>query len=351
MYGGCPPWGEFTGLPHHVRVDCTDTGDRVWVQIGRFVGTDPDDDKYYDDNDISVVPDPGAEPDAVVAGPAAALTPGSGGAVTTPRSRIQRRPAAPTTTSGRPSAIHRRRGRGSGRMSPGQLRWTAPVRSAASATAASRAALVSCSVRVRSGARKRSANASDFLPAPDLVAVVDVEQPDRLQQLARAFAQRGLDVGDRHRLVDDERDVLLGERVASRTPGRGRRRRPAAAAGRGRSRPRRCAAAAPNAWHTRGCSSPAWPSVLAADPQPRRTGRGATASGRPGGTSTSTPSSAPSRRTSADRVRPAGLATLAPPAGALALAGEHHREVQRLVGDGLEQLGRARRRVGRQSTP
>jgi uncharacterized protein (TIGR03083 family) len=73
MFGGCPPWGQFHPLPHHVRVDCTDTGDRVWVQLGRFVGTDPRDDKHYDDNDIHVVADPGTEADAVVAGPAASL--------------------------------------------------------------------------------------------------------------------------------------------------------------------------------------------------------------------------------------------------------------------------------------
>ena len=45
-------------------------------------------------------------------------------------------------------------------------RWTAPHRSAARATAASRAAPVSASVRVRSGARKRSAKASDLRPSP-----------------------------------------------------------------------------------------------------------------------------------------------------------------------------------------
>lgn len=73
MFGGCPPWGEFHPLPHYVRVDCTDTGDRVWVQIGRFVGTNPRDDQHYDDNDISVVADPGVEADAVVEGPAGAL--------------------------------------------------------------------------------------------------------------------------------------------------------------------------------------------------------------------------------------------------------------------------------------
>ena len=42
MYGGCPPWGEFSPLPHYVRLDLTDTGDQVWVQLGRFHGTDPD---------------------------------------------------------------------------------------------------------------------------------------------------------------------------------------------------------------------------------------------------------------------------------------------------------------------
>ena len=73
MYGGCPPWGTFSGLPHYVRVDCTDTGDRVWVQLGRFTGTDPDDGQTYDEDDISVVADPGTDADAVVEGPAAAL--------------------------------------------------------------------------------------------------------------------------------------------------------------------------------------------------------------------------------------------------------------------------------------
>jgi len=73
MYGGCPPWGEFHGLARYVRLDCTDTGDRVWAQIGRFVGTDPEDGTHYDDNDINVVPDPGTDPDIVLAGPAGPL--------------------------------------------------------------------------------------------------------------------------------------------------------------------------------------------------------------------------------------------------------------------------------------
>ena len=72
MYGGCPPWGEFSPLPHYIRVDLTDTGDRVWVQLGRFHGTDPDGIEH-DEDDLHVVTDPGVEPDAVISGTAEAL--------------------------------------------------------------------------------------------------------------------------------------------------------------------------------------------------------------------------------------------------------------------------------------
>ena len=74
MFGGKPPWGSFAGLPHFVRVDLTDRGESVWVQLGMFSGTDPDSDTTYtDEPDIDVVADPGTEPDAVVAGTAAGL--------------------------------------------------------------------------------------------------------------------------------------------------------------------------------------------------------------------------------------------------------------------------------------
>lgn len=73
MFGGCPPWGEFAGLPHHVRLDITDVDESVWVQIGRFRGTDPTDGVHHDLDDIHVVDDPGVEADAVVEGPAAEL--------------------------------------------------------------------------------------------------------------------------------------------------------------------------------------------------------------------------------------------------------------------------------------
>lgn len=72
MYGGCPEWGEFSPLPHYLRVDLTDTGDRIWVQLGQFHGTDPDGIDHHED-DIHVVGDPGVEPDAVVEGTAEQL--------------------------------------------------------------------------------------------------------------------------------------------------------------------------------------------------------------------------------------------------------------------------------------
>lgn len=72
MFGGKPPWGSFAGLPRYVRVDITDTVEAIWVQVGRFTGTDPDG-VEHDLDDIIVVPPPGVEADAVVSGPAAAL--------------------------------------------------------------------------------------------------------------------------------------------------------------------------------------------------------------------------------------------------------------------------------------
>ncbi len=73
MFGGCPEWGEFSPLPHYVRVELTDTGESVWVQLGRFSGTDPSDDTHYDEDDIHVVADPGVEPDAVISAPAGVI--------------------------------------------------------------------------------------------------------------------------------------------------------------------------------------------------------------------------------------------------------------------------------------
>lgn len=73
MYGRVPSWGDFSPLPHFLQVHCTDTDTSVWVQLGRFSGTDPDDEVRYDEDDISVVEDPRIDPDAVIAGTAEAL--------------------------------------------------------------------------------------------------------------------------------------------------------------------------------------------------------------------------------------------------------------------------------------
>lgn len=72
MYGGCPSWGTFSPLPHHVRVDILDTDESVWVQLGRFSGTDSEG-THHEEEDIHVVADPGVEPDAVISGTAAVL--------------------------------------------------------------------------------------------------------------------------------------------------------------------------------------------------------------------------------------------------------------------------------------
>lgn len=74
MFGGKPPWGAFTPLPQHLRVDLTDRDESVWVQIGHFTGTDPESGNHHESiEDIAVVPDPGEEPDVVVDGPAGAM--------------------------------------------------------------------------------------------------------------------------------------------------------------------------------------------------------------------------------------------------------------------------------------
>lgn len=68
MFGGLPPWGRWDPLPHYVRVDCSDTGARVWVQLGLFSGTSPEGVEHSGEDDIHVVDEPGVEPDAVVTG-------------------------------------------------------------------------------------------------------------------------------------------------------------------------------------------------------------------------------------------------------------------------------------------
>jgi uncharacterized protein (TIGR03083 family) len=72
MYGGGPPWGTFTPSDQTVAVRMTDTGTDLLVALGRFTGTDPADQKQYDEDDIALV-DTGPEPIATISGAAADL--------------------------------------------------------------------------------------------------------------------------------------------------------------------------------------------------------------------------------------------------------------------------------------
>jgi hypothetical protein len=75
MYGGVPPWGEFTPDPAStVRVRATDTGDSWLLTLGRFTGTDPDDGNNVDEGDLRVAEaDPGSTAAAELTGSAADL--------------------------------------------------------------------------------------------------------------------------------------------------------------------------------------------------------------------------------------------------------------------------------------
>lgn len=69
MYGGCPPWGRFDPLPQHLELRLTDTQSSVWVQLGRFSGTDPEG-RAHAEPDLHVVAEPGSSVAAVVSGTA-----------------------------------------------------------------------------------------------------------------------------------------------------------------------------------------------------------------------------------------------------------------------------------------
>ncbi|WP_243059978.1 maleylpyruvate isomerase family mycothiol-dependent enzyme [Nocardioides sp. SR21] len=73
MFGGTPAWGSFAGNGGTVRVDIIDRDESVWVETGRFTGTDPDGGTSYDEDDIAKVEPREDEPDVVVSGTAADL--------------------------------------------------------------------------------------------------------------------------------------------------------------------------------------------------------------------------------------------------------------------------------------
>ena len=265
------------------------------------------------------------------------------GAAVAGRRAVRRRrwPAASTSGSARPTRSTRpgrptRTCRAAGRRarsccSPAdperqQLRCaaTAPVRRAASATAASRArgGLLAGQGAVRG-------------PQP---------QPVGQRLAALADLRAGVDVEELHRLDQRRRrpPAAPPRRRPPASPRRRRGRRPAAPAGRstaarprrppapprparrGRARPRTSAPAARARSTTCGCSSPAWPtSVPSGSVQRARTARDARAGGRRRRvTTTSTRRVAATARARRDRVGPVGRPALAPPAARLALTGQ-----------------------------
>jgi uncharacterized protein (TIGR03083 family) len=76
MYGGdLPAWGMFVAEDERVvRIQATDTSDSWFLTLGRFSGTDPDDNKSYDQPGIQVAgADPGGTAVAAVRASAADL--------------------------------------------------------------------------------------------------------------------------------------------------------------------------------------------------------------------------------------------------------------------------------------
>ncbi|MFS3129206.1 maleylpyruvate isomerase family mycothiol-dependent enzyme [Nocardioides sp. Bht2] len=72
MFAGAPEWGTFTPAPHTVRVELTDTGHELLVQLGRFTGVSPDG-VEHDEDDIAMATETndGGPASAVLAGRAA----------------------------------------------------------------------------------------------------------------------------------------------------------------------------------------------------------------------------------------------------------------------------------------
>ena len=208
MYGGMPPWGTWEPGEGLLRVDATDTGEEIWLRFGTFSGTSPaSGTTYTDEEDFHVVDPPAGddEPDVVIDGPAAALDLWLWSRGDDTRGLRRRRRGGVRPVPG----DHRH----ADRLRSAQARWTAPVRSAASATAASRAAAASPSLSVRSGGTEPQGVRQGLPALADLVPGVDVEEPDRLEQLTGALAQGCLHVRGGDGGVDHERDVLLGDRV------------------------------------------------------------------------------------------------------------------------------------------
>jgi len=75
MYGGdLPAWGTFDTHGKILRIRASDTGDSWLVTLGQFTGTDPDDQRSYDQAGIAVASaDPGTQAGATITAMAADL--------------------------------------------------------------------------------------------------------------------------------------------------------------------------------------------------------------------------------------------------------------------------------------
>lgn len=75
MYGGdLPAWGKFDAAGRTLRILAADTGDSWHVTLGQFTGTDPDDQRSYDQAGIEVADkDPGTQAAATITATAADL--------------------------------------------------------------------------------------------------------------------------------------------------------------------------------------------------------------------------------------------------------------------------------------
>jgi uncharacterized protein (TIGR03083 family) len=75
MYGGGPPWASFTPQSgQSVRITAADTGDSWFLTLGRFDGSDPDDQTSYDEPGMEIADSGlGSEAAATISGSAADL--------------------------------------------------------------------------------------------------------------------------------------------------------------------------------------------------------------------------------------------------------------------------------------
>ena len=182
----------------------------------------------------------------------------------------------------------------------------------------------------------------------DLLAGVDVEEPYGLAQRPGALPQRGRQLGRREVGVDDR------ARRPPWRPGRPRTAAPWPTATARASRASRSSSAAdvrggtPKAWQTRGCSSPAWPTAVSPrTSSAHRPGcHGATLGRR---TDELEPERVGDDAGGLDDVAPGRRTALAPPAGAVAVAGRRRPRCSGWSGSALLRSSHSPS-VGRRST-